>query len=345
MKLRSVEEQVIVVSGATSGIGLVTSRMAAKRGAKLMLTARNEKALEKLAKELKANGCDARYVAADVAREADMEMVAAETVSVFGNFDTWINNAGVSIYGKLEEVPVKDSRQLFETNFWGVVNGSIVAARHLKLFGGAIINVGSTLSDRAIPIQGMYCASKHAVKGFTDALRMELEAESAPISVTLIKPSAIDTPYKDHAKNYLGVQPENPPPVYAPETVAETILHCAENPVRDCFVGAGGKAISFFGNVAPRATDVVMENTMIELQKTDKPLKKSSKEGLYESFDASLTERGGYSGYVAESSIYTKASLNPIATSTAVMIGLGAAYLIGRGFSRSKENLTNGNVH
>jgi len=304
--------------------------MAAERGAKLMLTARNEDALANLAEELRSKGTQVGYVAGDVASEDDMLKVAAEALQEFGNFDTWINNAGVSIYGKLEEVPKEDSRQLFETNFWGVVNGSLVAARNLKLYGGAIINIGSTLSDRAIPIQGMYCASKHAVKGFTDALRMELEAEGAPISVTLVKPSAIDTPYKEHAKNYLGVQPENPPPVYAPETAAETILYCAENPVRDCFVGAGGKAISMFGHLAPRATDHVMKNTMIDMQKSDKPGKVRTKEGLYESRDSRLRERGGYEGHVAESSVYTKAALHPIKTGAAVAVGIGAAFLIGR---------------
>lgn len=330
MKLKNLEEQTIVLTGATSGIGLVTARMAAERGAKLMLVSRNEEALAKLAEEINVRGGTAKYVAADVAKEEDILKVAAETLSAFGNFDTWVNNAGVSIYGKLEEVPDKDSRQLFETNFWGVVNGSIIAARNLKLYGGAIINIGSTLSDRAIPIQGMYCASKHAVKGFTEALRMELEAENAPISVTLIKPSAIDTPYKDHAKNYLGVEPENPPPVYAPETVAQTILHCAENPVRDVFVGAGGKAISLFGKYAPRTTDLLMEHSMIDMQRSDTPTNGKRKEGLYQSSDASLTERGGYDGHVAESSIYTKASLHPYATGAAVALGLGTAYLIGR---------------
>ena len=152
-----------------------------------------------------------------------------------------------------------------------MVYGSLAAARHLKTRGGALINIGSTLSDRAIPLQGAYCASKHAVKGFTDAFRMELEADDAPISVTLVKPAAIDTPYKDHAKNYLGVQPENPPPVYAPETVAETILYCAENPVRDVFVGAGGKMLSALGKYAPRTTDKMMEATMLDIQKSDKP--------------------------------------------------------------------------
>lgn len=337
MRLKNLEEQVIVLTGATSGIGLVTARMAAKRGAKLMLTARNEDALQKLAEELNVRGGTVKYVAADVASEDDMMMVAAEALSAFGNFDTWVNNAGVSIYGKLEEVPNDDSRQLFETNFWGVVNGSLVAAKHLKQFGGAIINMGSTVSDRAIPIQGMYSASKHAVKGFTDALRMELEHDDAPISVTLIKPSAIDTPYKEHAKNYLGVQPENPPPVYAPETVAETILHCAENPVRDCFVGGGGKAMSLAGKFAPRMTDYVMENSMFELQQTDKKTNGKNLEGLYNSKDARLKERGGYDGHVAESSLYTTASLHPIITGAAVAVGVGAALLAGRELLKKGE--------
>lgn len=270
LKLKNLEQQVIVITGATSGIGLTTARMAARRGARLVLAARNEEALQKLTGEINADGGEAIYVVADVGSEGDVKTIAAEAIDKFDNFDTWINNAGVSIYGKLEKVPIEDFRQLFETNFWGVVYGSLTAAPHLKLTGGAIINVGSTLSDRAIPLQGMYCASKHAVKGFTDALRMELEAEDAPISVTLIKPAAIDTPYKEHAKNYLGVKPENPPPVYAPETVAEAILHCAENPTRDVFVGAGGKMLSLLGEYAPRLTDKYMENMMIDAQKSDR---------------------------------------------------------------------------
>jgi short-subunit dehydrogenase len=340
LKLKSIGDQVIVITGATSGIGLTTARMAAKRGARLVLAARNEEALHKLTDEINADGGEAFYVTADVGNEGDVKKIAAEAINKFDNFDTWINNAGVSIYGKLEKVPVEDFRQLFETNFWGVVYGSLTAAPHLKLTGGALINVGSTLSDRAIPLQGMYCASKHAVKGFTDALRMELEAENAPISVTLIKPAAIDTPYKQHAKNYLGVKPENPAPVYAPETVAEAILHCAENPTRDVFVGAGGKMLSLAGEYAPRLTDKYMETMMIEAQKSDKPQDFNPNEGLYESLDDRLQERGGYEGHVAETSIYTKASLHPLITTAATgaalaALGAGIAYLV----SNRKEDV------
>lgn len=336
-KQKSVGEQTIVLTGATSGIGLVTARMAAKRGARLVLVARNGGALKQLKNEINASGGNAAYVIADVAHETELGRAAASAASAFGGFDTWVNNAGVSIYGNLEDVPAEDSRRLFETNFWGVVNGSLIAAKHLKEHGGTIVNVGSTLSDVSIPLQGMYCASKHAVKGFTDSLRMELEANGDPISVSLIKPSAIDTPYKFHAKNYLDVRPENPAPVYAPETVAETILHCAENPVRDVFVGGGGKALSALGEALPRLTDVVMENTMIDAQRTNEaPL--DSLESLYESHDDSLRERGGYDGHVAGSSLYTKASLHPIATGAAVAaVGLGMFYAFGRKFRNSSK--------
>jgi short-subunit dehydrogenase len=326
VKLKRIGEQVIVITGASSGIGLTTARMAAEQGARLVLAARNDDALRKLTDEINSSGGECVYVVADVGNEGDVKKVAAEALNKFGGVDTWINNAGVSIYGKLEEVPVDDMRQLFETNFWGTLYGSLVAAGMLKSKGGAIINVGSTLSDRAIPLQGIYCASKHAVKGFTDAFRMELEAEGAPISVTLVKPSAIDTPYKEHAKNYLGVQPENPPPVYAPETVAEAILHCAENPVRDVFVGGGGKALSVMGKYAPRLTDKYMETTMLSQQKSDEP-DLNPDDGLYESSDSSLRERGDYDGHVSESSLYTKASLHPVVTGAAVALGAaGLAY-------------------
>ena len=337
MRLKPINEQVIVLTGATSGIGLVTTRMAAEKGAKVVLTARRDDALQTLEQEINNNGGEALAVPADVSNESELLSVAAAALDKFGSFDTWVNNAGVSIYGKLEEVSNEDSRQLFETNFWGMVNGSLIAARNLKINGGALINIGSTLSDRAIPLQGMYCASKHAVKGFTDALRMELEAEDAPVSVTLIKPSAIDTPYKEHAKSYLEVQPVNPPPVYAPETVADAILYAAENPVRDIFVGAGGKMLSALGKHAPRLTDMYMENVMIDGQKTDKPAFSRPFESLYAPHDPRLAERGGYEGHVAESSLYTKASLHPLITSSALALGVGGLiWALSKGLSSNQ---------
>jgi len=328
IKLNSIEKQVMVITGATSGIGLTTARIAALRGAKVVLAARNEDALRKLKDEIEFNGGTACYVAADVGSEGDAKKIAAEALNQFGTFDTWVNNAGISIYGKLLDVETDDFRRLFDTNFWGVVYGSLTAARNLSITGGALINIGSTLSDRAIPLQGMYSASKHAVKAFTDALRMELEAEDVPVSVTLIKPSAIDTPYTQHAKNYLENEPENPPMVYSPDAVAETILYCAQNPVRDVFVGAAGKMLSMMDSYAPRLADKIMENNFIEGQKSDQPATPNRFEGLYDSSDSRLSERGDYDGHVAESSLYTTASLHPgvVASTAALAVGAGLAY-------------------
>jgi short-subunit dehydrogenase len=338
VKLKKLNEQVLVITGASSGIGLVTAREAARRGAKLVLAARAEDALHQLADEINASGGEAVYVAADVGREEDVRRVAEAALARFGRVDTWVNNAGVSIYGRIMETPVEDMRRLFETNFWGVVYGSRVAAEILRQRGGALINVGSVVSDRAIPVQGVYSASKHAVKGFTDALRMELEEEGAPVSVTLIKPSTIDTPYTKHAKNLMEKEPSLPPPIYAPETVAEAILHCAETPERDVYVGGGGKALSVMEKYAPRLGDKMMETFFFDAQQQDAPPRSPGDGGLYEA-SGELKERSGDDRVVLESSVYTKASLHPLLTGALfVGAGLAAAALI-------RTRHANGNGH
>ena len=229
--LKPLAEQTIVLTGASSGIGLTTARALAEHGATLVLVSRNQEALDVLAEECRAKGGRALAIRADVGRNEDMERVAQLTIETFGGFDTWINNAGVAIYGTCEQVPLEDQRRLFDTNYWGVVYGSLIAAKHLRERGGKLINTGSVLSDRAVILQGPYSASKHAVKAFTDVLRMELEESGAPVSVTLIKPSAIDTPYMEHARSYLDSEgTKNPPPSYDPQLVAKAIDLCVREP-------------------------------------------------------------------------------------------------------------------
>ena len=244
MKHRPLNEQVIVITGASSGIGLATTRAAAERGARVVVSSRNGGALAEACRDIESNGGQAVSVVADVGRRDEVQRIADTAIERFGGFDTWVNNAGVSIYGRLEEITEEDARRLFDTNFWGVVAGSLVAAAHLKSRGGAIINIGSELSDASLPMQAMYAASKHAVKGFTDGLRMELRQDKAPVSVTLVKPAGINTPYPEHAKNYTSQELTLPPPVYAPEEVAHAVLFAAEHPKRDIFVGGGSKLVS-----------------------------------------------------------------------------------------------------
>jgi short-subunit dehydrogenase len=324
MKLKPIDQQVIVITGATSGIGLVTARKAARQGARLVLAARNQSALDHITSELRREGNEAIALPTDVGKASHMHRLAQTAVQRFGTVDTWVNNAGVSIYGKLAEIPLDEQRRVFDTNFWGVVHGSREAIHLLRTRGGTLINVGSVLSDRAIPLQGIYVASKHAVKGYTDSLRMEVEAAGWPISITLVKPSAIDTPYKEHAKNYLSVEPNNPPPVYAPDVVADAILYAASHSQRDVYVGAGGKALSVMEKVAPRVTDKYMEATFFEQQKTNKPSGPLEDNTLFKPGEG-LRERGDYDGHVSESSLYTQASLHPVATGTILASAAGLA--------------------
>ena len=338
IELKKLNQQVVVITGATSGIGLSTARMAAKKGARLVLAARSEEELRRLTDEITADGGKAIYAVADVGVEADVRRIAAAAEEGFGGFDTWVNNAGVSIYGKLTEVPIADLRRLFETNVWGVVYGSLVAAERLRGRGGAIVNVGSVLSERAISLQGMYSASKHAVKGFTDALRMELEDDGAPVAVTLVEPNSIDTPFPRHAKNYMGQEGTLPPPVYAPETVARAILHCAEHPTRDVIVGGGGKGLTLLGHVAPRLTDKMMEAVFADKQKKDSPPQRPLEQNNVDHGFAELEERGGYDGVVMGRSLYTDVVLHPRRTG-AVLLGAGLA---GVALRRASQN---GNRH
>ncbi len=336
MKLKNISEQTIVITGATSGIGLTTARMAAEKGAKLVLIARNEDALHELADELKAGGAQAIYHAADVADEAALRQAAEMAKSSFGGFDTWVNNAGGSVYGRITDVPTEDLRRLFETNVWGVVNGSKIAVEHLRETGGALINVGSEVSDAPVPLQGMYSASKHAVKGFTDALRMELEADALPISVTLIKPTAIHTPFPENAKNYLPYEPQLPSPLYAPELVAEAILHCAVTPTRDFFVGGMAKAHSAIALNAPRVFEKMNESMIDSMQNSGEPTAANRPDGLHET-NSNLHERGAAERFVRETSLYQQTKIHPLAFGALAVGGVVALGAMLKSRNKAKE--------
>lgn len=319
VKLRKLGEQVVVITGATSGIGLCTAREAARRGARVVIAARNEEELTRLAAEIEGAGGFALAVPTDVTDPRAMIRLRDAAMDKFGRIDTWVNNAGLSIYGKLHEVDLVEARRLFDVNFWGVVHGCHAAVGALRERGGAIINIGSVLSDRVIPIQGMYSASKHAVKGYTDALRMEVEMENLGISVTLIKPSAIDTPYTDHARNHMETAPRNPPPVYAPQVVADAVLFCAEHPRRDVVVGGGGKMFSVLEKIAPRLTDRLMERTMDGMQRSGRP--NDGRDNLFMAPLIEGRERASNGGKAFERSAYTQLALHP-AWSAAAALGL-----------------------
>ncbi|HYG62443.1 MAG TPA: SDR family oxidoreductase [Thermoanaerobaculia bacterium] len=328
LQLKKLADQVMVITGASSGIGLVTAKQAAAAGARVVLAARNEDELAAATQEIRQNGGQALHVRADVTDPAQVEEIAEAAIRAFGRIDTWVNNAGVAMYGRLTDVALEDARRLFDVLFWGVVHGSRTAVAHMSHDGGALINVASIVADRAVPLQGIYSAAKHAVKAFTETLRMELEEEGTPISVSLIKPSSIDTPLFDKARTLLEFEPRPVPPVYAPEVVAETILECAQRPIRDVIPGGMGKVLSTSGRIAPRLTDRYMERTLFRQQRTDEPAG-GRPDNLFTPVEQDGGERGrNYKGRTTERSLYTKASLHPGAAALSAL-GLGAMLLAG----------------
>jgi short-subunit dehydrogenase len=311
VKLKPLNEQVIVITGASSGIGLATAKAAAASGARVVLAARSRDALAQAVDEIEYAGGEAIFVEADVSKRSDLEHVADTARERFGGFDTWVNNAGVGIWGRIDEVAEEDKRQLFEVNFWGMTYGCEIAVAELRRRGGAIVNVGSVASEAALPLQGVYSASKQAVKGFTDALRMELAAAGDPISVTLIKPASIGTPMPQHVKNYTDGEPNFPPPVYRPEEVAAAILRAASHPVRDLFVGGAGRTMSGLQRRAPRLMDWIGAKFLVPGQIGAKP--PSDGDNLY-SGKAEARVYGDHQGSSIRPSLYTRAAINPAVT-------------------------------
>ncbi|MBA1249687.1 SDR family oxidoreductase [Pseudomonas luteola] len=310
---KPLHQQTIVITGATSGIGLATARMAAQKGAKLVLVSRDEAALQSLQHELSQQwGAQAIHVAADVGNRADLEQVAKRAVERFDGFDTWVNNAGTLVWGRLWEVSEADLKKVFETNFWGVVNGSLVAVEHFRQReGGTLINLGSALSEAVAPLQGIYTASKHAVKAFTDALRIELRHDNVPVAVTLIRPSSTNTPINDRAKNYLAHTPHLPAPTYVPETVARAILRAAERPKRDVYIG-NSKLITRAAQLTPRLFDWLAIKTLFAAQQS-KTADAFPSDALYEPVTSGST-RGRNPGPMFRHSLYAQASQQPAKT-------------------------------
>jgi NAD(P)-dependent dehydrogenase (short-subunit alcohol dehydrogenase family) len=319
-------EQVVVITGASSGIGLATAEGAVAKGAKVVLAARNEDALNEIAERLRAQGGEVEVVAADVASEADVERVADAAISRFGRIDTWVNDAAAAVYARVMEMPVEDHRRVFDVGYWGTVYGSLAAARHLRARGGAIINVGSVLSERTMILQGAYSAMKHAVRGFTDALRMELEADGHPISVTLIKPAGMNSPYSEHARNMMDAPARIPPVVYDPRLSARAILFAAEHSKRELTVGFSGLVIAKVGSLMPRASDLGMEAIGEQIQKIDKAPPPEANDNLYVAREDGRVE-SEQDLYVRRTSLLLEAQMRPV-LATALISGLSALAMV-----------------
>ena len=326
---RPVAQQVVVITGASSGIGRETALQFAKKGARITALARGQQGLHSLVAEVERLGSQIHTVAGDVADPATLERAAAETAERFGRIDTWVNNAAVSVYATIEQLTVEEFRRVTEVNYLGQVHGVKAALPHLRAAGGGtIINVGSALSERAVPLQAAYCAAKHAIKGFTEALRVEMQREGGRIDVVLIEPSSMNTPLFDHARSKMGVRPVPIPPIYEPRVTAKAIVHAAEYPVAVIATGGASKLFSVVERINPRLLDwwQLRGDSGAQDQRGDEP--DAGQDNLEQPVQADGRVAGRFGRQSKASSIYTEVfELHP-RRKTGVMLATLAAVLL-----------------
>jgi NAD(P)-dependent dehydrogenase (short-subunit alcohol dehydrogenase family) len=321
---RPVSEQVVVITGASTGIGRATAFAFAAQGAKVVCAARSREALDVLAAQIHIDGGTALAVPTDVADPVAVRALADTAEQYFGRIDTWVNNAAISVWGRVEDITDVEFDRVMRVNFLGQVHGVHAALPALRRAGGGVvIGVASVEGVRAVPLHGPYTASKFALRGFYDCLRMELAQQGEPIAVTTILPASIDTPFFEHARSKLGAMVKPPPPVYAPEIVADTIVYAAAHPRRE--IPVGGAAVGFIlgQRLSPALTDALLSvrRLGVGLQRTDRP--DNGVDNVDGPLDGPGQVHGNYPGRVLRHSAFTRLIGRRLRPGSAAMAVLG----------------------
>ena len=303
---KPVAEQVVVVVGASSGIGRASALQFAREGARVVVASRNADALDGLVQEIASDGGEALAVPTDVAEPEQVYALASRAEEHFGRIDTWVNDAAIAVWGRVEDISDAEFDRVMRVNFLGQVYGVHAALPALRRAGGGvIIGVSSMEGIRAVPLHAPYTASKWALRGFYDALRIELAESRDPIAVCTVLPAAIDTPFFEHARSRVDSMPKPPPPTYAPELVAEAIVRAAVRPTREVPVGGAVAAAMVSQRLAPALTDAVLSLTRTGFASQ----KASRRDNMVDNVDSPVQEhgsvRGTYEGTVLRSSAFT----------------------------------------
>lgn len=284
MQLKPIEQQVVVVVGASSGIGREAALRFAQRGAKVVVSARSESGLASLVEEIQQMGGNATAITADVSSFEQVQAIADKAIATYSRIDTWVHASATAVFGTFEQISVEEFKRVIDVSLMGQIYGAKAALPYLRQEGrGALIHISSMEGVRALPLQSPYSASKHGIEGFLESLRVELEHEKIPISVTSIKPAVINTPFYNNARTKLGVKPTGIPPYYQPELVAEAILYTAEHPTRDFIVGDVGRILDLLQRLSPSLVDSLLLLAGFPLQKTDELKSEDDPHNLYES--------------------------------------------------------------
>ncbi len=315
-------QQVVVITGASSGIGREAALRFARAGATVVLVARNQQALQRVEREITAEGGTALVVPADVADANQMQRVAQVTVQRFGRIDTWVNNAAVGVYGRFEDITPEEFKRVLDVNIMGQVHGARAALPHLRATGGTLIGIGAALSEVPMPLLSAYVTSEHGLKGLYDSLRLEQQHERTGVQVSFLMPDSVNTPFFDHAVTHLGVKPAPYPPVYEPEVVANAILHAAQQPVRNMMLTASAVAFSALDGILPSYAGRMFERIGYARQTSSEPKAPNAPNNLWRPTGGTGAVRGAYRAMPLEPLQWLRE--HPPIRSALVAIGLAA---------------------
>jgi NAD(P)-dependent dehydrogenase (short-subunit alcohol dehydrogenase family) len=309
VRKKPIGEQVIVVTGASSGVGRAIARVAGERGAKVVVAARGEDGLNAAVEEVERAGSEALAVPGDLTEQEQNEEVVRRSLERFGRIDTFVANAIVTVYAEVEQLEPDELRRVLDVNFFGVAYAYWAALPALKESRGTFLHVSSALAYRGIPLQAAYCSSKAAARTYLESARVELQKHGHDVAISLVLPGAINTPQFDRDRQKLGKQPQPVPPIYQPEPYAQAVLHCAEKPIRELPVSWGAQKLLWGQKLSPTAGDWMLRRIGWKKQHTgeDKPV--DSPDNLFETLPGDPGAHGRFDEQAKGTTAWTRLRL------------------------------------
>ncbi len=332
-QLKPINQQIVAIVGASSGIGREAALKFASKGAKVVVAARSEPGLASLVNEIQTSGGEATYIVADVSDFEQVKAIADKTVQVYGRLDTWVHAAATGILAPFEQITPEEFKRVIDVSLMGQVYGAMAALPHLKREGrGALIHISSMEGRRSLPLQSPYSSAKHGVEGFLESLRVELKHEGIPISVTSILPSVINTPFYNKVRTKLGVKPTGIPPYYDPSIVADAILYVAEHPTRDFIAGDVGRVLDVMQRISPGLVDNILALVAFPLQRTNEPKSEDAPDNLYEPIPGYDKVKGDFDNLTIPTFTDWLDMNPPLKWGALAVVGLGLAAVLGNFF-------------
>jgi NAD(P)-dependent dehydrogenase (short-subunit alcohol dehydrogenase family) len=322
--------ETVVVTGASAGVGRAIAERFGRAGANVALLARGRDGLEAAARQIEADGGRALIIPLDVSDAAAVDAAAAQVERELGPIDIWVNNAMLSVFSPVHEMTAEEFRRVTEVTYLGYVHGTLAAYRRMRERDrGMIVQIGSALSYRSIPLQSAYCAAKHAVVGFTDSLRCELHHDNSSVKVTVVHLPAVNTPQFSWVKSRLPNKPQPVPPIYQPEVIADGVYYAAHASRREFWIGLPTVQAIIGQRLIPGLLDLYLGKTGYASQQTEEPVSRDRRDNLWAPLPGDHGAHGDFDHRAMNFSLQMWLNKNRgwLAAAAGVALAVGAAWL------------------